>query len=234
MRPARSRSTARPTSSALPGSRLAVGSSRITSEASRTNARARAIRWSSPAESGRPPSPTTVSYPSGSPATNSSAPASSAAARTPRRPPWRRPSRMLSATVPRKIVGCCGTQAIWARQAAESHAARSIVPAVTRPRVGSKRAKQERRDRALASSARADEGHRLSGRELEVDPVEHGALACGVGERDPFEPHGHVARARGRGGAGAPDASAALDEVEEPLGNGEAVCARVKLSGQVS
>ena len=46
---------------ALAGSRFAVGSSRITSSASRRNARARPIRCSSPAESGRPPSPTRVS-----------------------------------------------------------------------------------------------------------------------------------------------------------------------------
>ena len=61
VRPGRRRSIASPTSSALTGSRLAVGSSRITSSASRRKARAIAIRWRSPAESGRPPSPTTVS-----------------------------------------------------------------------------------------------------------------------------------------------------------------------------
>ena len=43
------------------------------------------------------------------------------------------PSRMLSATVPRKSVGCCGTQATCARHDAAAHAARSTSPAVTRP-----------------------------------------------------------------------------------------------------
>ena len=60
-RPPRNRSTASPTSSALTGSRFAVGSSRMTSGASRRKARARASRCTWPAESGRPPSPTTVS-----------------------------------------------------------------------------------------------------------------------------------------------------------------------------
>ncbi len=49
------------------------------------------------------------------------------------------PSRMLSATVPRKIVGRCGTHATCRRHAAVSHSARSTPPTVTRPAPGSAR-----------------------------------------------------------------------------------------------
>ena len=60
VRPSASLRIAAPTDSTLSGSRWAVGSSRITSGASRKNARAMAIRWRWPAERRRPPSPTTV------------------------------------------------------------------------------------------------------------------------------------------------------------------------------
>ena len=53
----RRRSIAVATISALSASRFAVGSSRTTSGASRRNARASAILWTCPAESGRPPPP---------------------------------------------------------------------------------------------------------------------------------------------------------------------------------
>ena len=59
-------------------------------------------------------------------------------------------------------------------------------------------------------------------------------LACGIGERDPLEPDGHLPRARCRGGACGAGASGSVDEVEEPLGDGEPVRAGVELCGQVS
>ena len=47
------------------------------------------------------------------------------------------PRAMLSATDPPNSRGCCGTQAIWARQASTETAARSVPPTRTVPDAGS-------------------------------------------------------------------------------------------------
>ena len=111
--------------------------------------------------------------PSGSAATKPSAPASAAASRTRASSASASPRRMLSATVPRNSVGRCGTHASCARQAAASQrgevdAADGDAPA---GRLG--QPQQQRRDRALARAARADERDRLARRELESSAVEH-------------------------------------------------------------
>ena len=79
-----------------------------------------------------------------------------------------------------------------------------------------------------------DERHRLAGRELEVDRVEHDALPRRVGEGDSLEPDRNVARARRR--RAAPRGAGCrrlLEQIEEALGDGEAVGARVVLGGEV-
>ncbi len=128
-----------PIAVAVAASTFAVGSSRITRRASRANARARAIRWRWPGDTCRPPSPSTVSYPVGSAAMNSSAPAATAAARTCASLAPAFPSRMLAATVSRTSTGRWGTQASCRRHAARSQSARSAPPTVTRPAVGASR-----------------------------------------------------------------------------------------------
>ena len=134
LRAARSRSAM---VSAVAASTFAVGSSSTTSGARRTSARAMAMRCRWPAETARPPSPTTVSYPCSRSRMNASAPARRAASRTASKGADGRPSRMLSRTDPRKSVGRCGTHATDRRHAAMSHRARSTPPTVTRPAVGS-------------------------------------------------------------------------------------------------
>ena len=79
-------------------------------------------------------------------------------------------------------------------------------PTEMRPEVGSSRPEQQRRDRALAGAALADQRHRLARRELQVQPVEHGLRARRIGEGDPLEPDG--ARA-GLGASRAPAAGTA-------------------------
>ena len=58
--------------------------------------------------------------------------------RAPRASDAGRPSRMLSATLPRTSAGCWGTQATSARQSSARQPARSTPPTVTRPAVGSR------------------------------------------------------------------------------------------------
>ena len=147
----------------------AVGSSRITSGASRRNARARAMRRALAGGRGRPPSPTTVSYPSGS-------------ARRSRRRRRGQPPAAPARPRPRDLrAGCCPR---CVRESASAVAApRPAAPAKRRclHRRGRRRRRSrgppsarrgaaERGDRALARSARADEGHGLARRELEVEP----------------------------------------------------------------
>ncbi len=102
-------------------------------------ARASPSRRRSPADSGRPPSPTSVSCPRGSASMKPSAPASAAACSTRASDAVASPSRMLSATLPRSRVGCCGTQATLRRQSSVRQPERSTPPALTRPAVGSSR-----------------------------------------------------------------------------------------------
>ena len=68
---------------------------------------------------------------------NSAAPASRAAWRISPGGALRRPSAMLSATLPGKKFGRCGTQAIWPRQASTPIAASPVPPASTVPAAGS-------------------------------------------------------------------------------------------------
>ena len=94
-------------------------------------------------------------------------------------------------------------------------------------------AQEQRGDGALAAAARADERDRLPGRELEIDGIEHDAAPGGIGERDSFEPDRRRARARWRRTARA-CALGHVDELQEPLGDGETVRARVELGGEVA
>ena len=220
-RPARrrSRSTASATIAALAGSRLAVGSSRTTSGASRRNARASAIRCRCPAESGRPPSPTTVSYPSGSSrdeAVGAGEPRGGVA-RAPSAAVGS-PSRMLSATVPRKSVGCCGTHASCERHAAASQSARSTPPTVTRPAVGSPRRRRSEATVLLPPPLGPTSATVSPGGELEVDADSSTAPAARrVRERDALEPDRRVARARRRDPRRPATARRPLDQLEQPL-----------------
>jgi hypothetical protein len=88
-------------------------------------------------------------------------------------------------------------------------------------------------DGALASAARSHERDGLAGRELEVNCMEHRALPARVGERDAFQTHRRHPGARRRRTARAGHL-ADVDELEEPVGDGEAVRARVELGGEVS
>ncbi len=234
VRPGRSRSTASATTSALTGSRSAVGSSRITKGASRRNARASAIRRRSPAESGLPPSPTSVSYPEGSARTKWSAPASIAPRGSEPSDARGAPRRMLSATVPRKIVGRCGTQASRRRQTSVRHSARSMLADrdAAGDRVGE--AQEEARDGALSRSARADEGDGLAGQQLEVERVEDEVGSRGVGERDLLQANGCVRRTGRDEPPPAPHRCGCLEQPEQAVGDGQSVGAGVELGSELA
>ena len=121
------------------------------------------------------------------------------------RPPRGRPSsaaagsprRMLSATVPRKSVGCCGTQAICARHAAGSQSARSTPPAVTRPAVGSARSRSSDASVLLPPPLGPTSATDSPGSSSRSTPSSTtAARARGIRERHRFEPYGGLARAR--------------------------------------
>ena len=93
-------------------------------------------------------------------------------------------------------------------------------------------AEQQRRHGALAGAALPDERDGLAGRQLEVEPVEDGAGARRVGEGDALQAH-----RRRRGARGGPRPSRArrgrrVEQPEHPVGDGQAVGARVVLRAQ--
>ena len=80
---------------------------------------------------------------------------------------------MLSAIVPRKIVGRCGTHAICSRQMSVS-AVGEVEAAGGDPAAdGSSEAQEQAGDGRLAGAARPDERDGLVRVQLEVEPVEH-------------------------------------------------------------
>ena len=130
----------------------------------------------------------------------SSAPDSTAAARTSSSGASGSPSRMLSRTVPRRSVGCWGTHASWRRQSA-NRKGRHVGTANRDPTLGGiGETEQERGEGGLPRAARTDERHGLARRELEVDAVEDAARARGIRERDVLECDRVIGRAQ-RGGA---------------------------------
>ena len=212
------------------GSRFAVGSSRTTNGASRRNARASAIRWVCPAESGRPPSPTKRLVA----VRQRRDELVGAGERAPRARTQRRrlpgsPRRMFSATVPRSSVGRCGTQASCRRQASGSHAATSTPSAVTRPSPASAR-RSSREAIVLFPAPLGPTSATVSpARELEVDASSAGRCAAGIAERRPARAGSSPSAGPGRGAAPARRRPARLDEVEQPSGDGRAVGAGVEL-----
>ena len=112
--------------------------------------------------------------------------------------PRRAPRRMLSATVPRKIVGRCGTHASCRRHASVSQSREVDAADGDAPGGRLGEAEQQARDRALAGAALADERDRLARDELEVEAVEHEPRPRRVGERHALEAHRRAAPATAR------------------------------------
>ena len=139
---------------------------------------------------------------------------------------------MLSATVPRKSVGSCGTHAIVERHDAAEQSARSTSPAVTRPPSGSASSSSSEAIVLLPPPLGPTSATVSPGAELEVDAVEHRGRPRRVRERDALEPDARVARAR-RDASSRPGRDIAVDEVEQPLRDREPVGARVELRGEV-
>ena len=92
---------------------------------------------------------------------------------------------------------------------------------------------EQRGDRALAAPARADERHRLAGRELEVDRVEHELRPRRIHERDSLEPNRRVPRARRHLPGTDGGRRRLLEQLEEALRDREPVGARVELGREV-
>ena len=92
---------------------------------------------------------------------------------------------------------------------------------------------EQRGDRALAAPARADERHRLAGRELEIDRVEHELRPRRIHERDSLEPHRRVSRARRHLPGTDGGRRRLLEQLEEALRDREPVGARVELGREV-
>ena len=168
--------------------------------------------------------------------TKASAPARTAAARTSASVASGSPSRMLSATVPRKIVGRCGTHAS-ATARPSSRAVGEVDPAdrrcgrpsARRGRAGARRACScPRRSRRRAATV-------SPGRDRQLELVEHRALPRRVGERDALEPHRRLSRGLGalrvRARAGA---VGVVEQLQDALGDREAVGARVELRAELA
>ena len=98
---------------------------------------------------------------------------------------------------------------------------------------GLEQPEEEAGERALAGAARSDEDDRLARVELEVDRVEHSALASRIRERHTLEADGLETWARRRLGAPA-RALVPSCEVEETARDGEPVRAGVELRGEAS
>ena len=201
VRPSPSRSIASADAPALSGSRLAVGSSRTTSGASRRNALARAMRCRSPAESGRP-----------AVADDRVVPVRQRADEGVRAG---EPRRGDHARVVRRRVA--QPDVVGDRSAEERRALRHPGEHRRQPPGRRRRGRRRRRSRARRSALRAraavrrpcscraarpDERDRLPGTELEVDVVENGgARAPGTRTR---RARGERRRA-GLGGSAAAD-----------------------------
>ena len=101
---------------------------------------------------------------------------------------------MFSATVPRKIVGRCGTHATLPPP--RVRVAVVEIDAADRHPPGCRlgEAEQQRRDRALSRAALADERDGLAREELELELVEDEPRPRRVGERDAFEAHSRARR----------------------------------------
>ena len=166
-----------------------------------TRARARCA-VASPAESGRPPSPTTrLVAARAARATKASAPASAAAVAHVLVGGGASPRRMLSATVPRKSVGRCGTHANCAPPAAGSQSARSTSPTVIAPAGRLGEAAGAATAMVLLPAPLAPTSATVSpGRELEVDAVEHRTPRSGYANETPSS---RMGASRGLGGAAA-------------------------------
>ena len=161
-------------------SRCAVGSSRSRTPGSRSSARAIARRCRWPPLSRVPPSPTLVSSPPGRSAMISAAPDRRTASSSSRVVAAGRARRRLSAIVPWKRRGDCGTYPTAARQAPSSRSARSTPPTRIRPSSGSR----NRSRRAASVDLPAPLGptivSRPPGGDGERHVIERAAIALGV------------------------------------------------------
>ena len=231
VRPCRQRSTAARTSSALAGSRLAVGSSRISSGASRSRARARAIRCVSPADSG------------------------SAAVSHRRLVSGRQLRDELGGTgrlggVTHQLVRrfrCAQPDVVGDRavkQCRMLRQPRDPSPPELRvaggdvraagqdpPVAGLRQPQQQARDRALSAAAGADQRDRLSGRQLEPDLLERRPAGPRIAEADPVEADGGCGRDRQRRGEGC---GRRRGRVQQPPGHRHPVRPCVELGRQVA
>ena len=198
--------TSRSSASAVSGSSCAVGSSRISTGASASSARASTIRCRCPPESSRPSSPTRVSQPAGSPDTQSQMRAWRSTASISASPAPGRARPTFSRMLAENRCDSCPATAI-ARRTSLLAVVAQIAAGERQPApLGVPEAEQEAHDRRLPGAARADERDAAAGREAEVDAVQRGVLAgCVAGvdalERDRERP----ARSR-RGVRGVDDA----------------------------
>ena len=235
---AAARAGARPpraTSAALAGSRSAVGSSRMTSGASRRNARASAIRRRSPAESARPPSPIDRLVAVGQ---RRDEPVRARAHRG-------RLADRLVRRAGRAEADVVGDRAAEERRPlrhprelraatrAASQRARSTPPTVMRPPVGSARPSSSAATVLLPAPLGADERDGLARARARGRAVEDGRRrAPGRRSPTPSKPDGAAARARRRAAAPAPHRRRRVEQREHPLGDRQAVGARVELGAE--
>ncbi len=219
----------------LAGSRSAVGSSRITSGASRRNARASPIRRRSPRRQ-RPAAVADDRRVAVGQRRDELVSAGEPRGLAHRRRRWRpaSPRRMLSATVPRNSVGCWGTQATSRRHASSWHSARSTSPTVIRRRSA--------RAARAASAATVLLPAPLSPTSATVSPGESSSSSPSSTSpgRAGYENDTCSSRIGGPAGLGARQRTACRDrrgrveQREHPLGHREPVRARVVLGAEAA
>ena len=135
---------------------------------------------------------------------------------------------MFSRTVPRNIVGRCGSHPIWRRQACRSSVARSR-PSTGRTGVRPAQAEQQGRRSALAGAAGPGQDDDFAAPQFQVELVAAPLPAVGVlhgdtGERD-------LCQCRGTSALAA-SARWLPSDVEDPPGRCQAVGARVEEGAQ--
>jgi hypothetical protein len=178
-RPAATRPIASETTAAVSGSRLAVGSSSTSSGASRSSARASAMP---PLLAGRQararPHRSWCRSRAGARRRTRRRPASRAASatRSARRRVGR--GRCCPGSVPRNIVGRCGSQPTCRCHQSGSSVPRSWPSTVTRPRSGPAQPEQHGGHRALAHPARPDQRDHLAATQPQIQLGQHRAWAA--------------------------------------------------------
>ena len=197
VRPSMSWATAASSRCSVTGSMRAVASSSTTRSGWRSQTRASASSCDSPADSPAPPAPRLRWMPASA---SDARPARDSASITSSSVGVSSNSVTLSRIVPSNSSTSWGTSATRRRSSAQRHVADRHPAQRHRARRRIDEPQQQPRERGLAAAGAADDTDRSSGRDVEVEALEHDLLvrARSVRERHVAALHGERARRRRR------------------------------------